>query len=120
MRAAQALYEGIRIKGEGQVGLITYMRTDSVIMSKDAIEEIRNYVVKKLGTEYIPTEPRIYKSKAKNAQEAHECIRPTNINLSPQKIKQLLNADEYKLYEIALSAMLRIPVFGSTFFLDLK
>ena len=99
MRTAQKLYEGIEINGE-PTGLITYMRTDSVLMSKDAIEEIRGFVSKKLGNEYIPAEPRIYKSKAKNAQEAHECIRPTNIRLSPEELKKYLNSDEYKLYEI--------------------
>ena len=99
MRTAQKLYEGIEINGE-PTGLITYMRTDSVLMSKDAIEEIRGFVSEKLGNEYIPAEPRIYKSKAKNAQEAHECIRPTNIRLSPEELKKYLNSDEYKLYEI--------------------
>ena len=99
MRTAQKLYEGIEINGE-PTGLITYMRTDSVLMSKDAIEEIRGFVSEKLGNEYIPTEPRIYKSKAKNAQEAHECIRPTNIRLSPEELIKYLNSDEFKLYEI--------------------
>lgn len=99
MRLAQRLYEGIEINGE-PTGLITYMRTDSVVMSSEAINEVRRYIGKNIGKEYVPEQPRIYKSKAKNAQEAHECIRPTNINFSPQKIKQLLNADEYKLYEI--------------------
>ena len=79
MRTAQKLYEGTEINGE-PTGLITYMRTDSVVMSKLAINEIRTFVENNLGKEYIPKEPRIYKSKAKNAQEAHECIRPTNIN----------------------------------------
>ena len=99
MRTAQKLYEGTEIDGE-TTGLITYMRTDSVIMSKDAIAEVRTYVIKKLGENYIPNEPRVYKSKAKNAQEAHECIRPTNINLDPSYLKKYLNVDEYKLYEI--------------------
>ena len=99
MRTAQKLYEGKEIEGE-PTGLITYMRTDSVIMSKNAIEEVRSYVLEKLGKEYIPTELRIYKSKAKNAQEAHECIRPTNINLTPGNLKKYLSSDEYKLYEI--------------------
>ena len=99
MRTAQKLYEGKEIEGE-PTGLITYMRTDSVIMSKDTIKEIRSYVLEKLGKEYIPSELRIYKSKAKNAQEAHECIRPTNIMLTPGKLKKYLSSDEYKLYEI--------------------
>ena len=99
MRTAQKLYEGTEIDGE-PTGLITYMRTDSVTMSKQAISEIRLYVENNLGKDYLPSEPRIYKSKAKNAQEAHECVRPTNVSLSPDKLKKILNADEYKLYEI--------------------
>ena len=99
MRTAQKLYEGTEIDGE-PTGLITYMRTDSVMMSKVAITEVREYVEKNLGIEFLPNEARIYKSKAKNAQEAHECIRPTNINLTPEKIKKILNNDEFKLYEI--------------------
>ena len=99
MRTAQKLYEGTEIEGE-PTGLITYMRTDSVIMSNAAIGEVREYIKENIGKEYLPFEPRIYKSKSKNAQEAHECIRPTNISLFPDKIKKLLNADEFKLYEI--------------------
>jgi len=99
MRTAQKLYEGLEIDGE-PTGLITYMRTDSVIMSKTAISEVRSYVEENIGKEYLPKDPRIYKSKTKNAQEAHECVRPTNINLSPEKIKKYLNQDEFKLYEI--------------------
>ena len=72
------------------------MRTDSVTMSKDAIREVRSFVLEKLGNEYIPAEPRIYKSKAKNAQEAHECIRPTNIKLSPDFMK-LFGKEQYLL-----------------------
>jgi len=99
MRTAQKLYEGTDIEGE-PTGLITYMRTDSVMMSKDFITEIREYIRNELGEDYIPNEPRIYKSKAKNAQEAHECIRPTSVKLTPKIIKKFLNTDEYKLYEI--------------------
>ena len=99
MRTAQRLYEGIEIDGE-PIGLITYMRTDSVIMSKTAISEVRSYVEENIGKVYLPKEPRIYKSKTKNAQEAHECVRPTNISLSPEKIKKYLIQDEFKLYEI--------------------
>jgi DNA topoisomerase-1 len=99
MRTAQKLYEGIEIDGE-PTGLITYMRTDSVIMSKTAISDVRSYVEENIGKEYLPKEPRFFKSKTKNAQEAHECVRPTNISLSPEKIKKYLNQDEFKLYEI--------------------
>ena len=99
MRAAQKLYEGTEIKGE-TTGLITYMRTDSVIMSNYAISQIRNFVTDNYGSNYLPDKPRVYKSKAKNAQEAHECIRPTNINLTPKDIKQYITNEEFKLYEI--------------------
>ncbi len=99
MRTAQKLYEGIELNEE-PIGLITYMRTDSVIMSSNAVKEVRLYVEENIGKNYLPTEPRIYKSKVKNAQEAHECIRPTNIDLTPDKLKNNLNTDEFKLYEI--------------------
>ena len=99
MRTAQKLYEGTEIKGE-TTGLITYMRTDSVVMSNDAINQIRNFVTDNYGPNYLPEKPRIYKSKAKNAQEAHECIRPTNINQTPKDIKQYITNEEFKLYEI--------------------
>ena len=99
MRTAQKLYEGTEIDGE-PTGLITYMRTDSVMMSKDAITEIRDFVLNKMGNDYLPSEPRVYKSKAKNAQEAHECIRPTSVKLTPEKLKKYLSTDEFKLYEL--------------------
>ena len=114
MRTAQKLYEGSEIEGE-PTGLITYMRTDSVVMSTPAINEIRSYVISNIGKEFIPKDPRVYKSKAKNAQEAHECIRPTNIELTPIKIKKYLNSDEYKLYEIiwqrAVSSQMTNAIF---------
>ena len=99
MRTAQKLYEGTEIDGE-TTGLITYMRTDSVVMSNEAINQVRNFVGENYGNEYLPETPRVYKSKAKNAQEAHECIRPTNVNLTPKNIKQYITGEEYKLYEI--------------------
>ena len=99
MRTAQKLYEGTEIDGE-TTGLITYMRTDSVVMSKEAVNQIRNFVGENYGKEYLPDVPRVYKSKAKNAQEAHECIRPTNVNLTPKNIKQYITGEEHKLYEI--------------------
>jgi len=99
MRTAQRLYEGTDIKGE-TTGLITYMRTDSVVMSKEAINQVRGFVTDNYGANYLPDAPRVYKSKAKNAQEAHECIRPTNIYLTPKDIKQYITLEEYKLYEI--------------------
>ena len=99
MRTAQKLYEGTEIDGE-TTGLITYMRTDSVVMSNEAINQVRSFVGENYGNEYLPDVPRVYKSKAKNAQEAHECIRPTNVNLTPKNIKQYITGEEYKLYEI--------------------
>jgi len=118
MRTAQKLYEGTEIDGE-PTGLITYMRTDSVMMSKNAIAEIRDYVLSELGKDYLPNEPRIYKSKAKNAQEAHECIRPTSIKLTPQILKKYLNIDEFKLYEIiwqrAISSQMSSAIIDQVF-----
>ncbi|MBG76758.1 MAG: DNA topoisomerase 1 [Alphaproteobacteria bacterium MarineAlpha5_Bin12] len=99
MRTAQRLYEGIEIDGD-TVGLITYMRTDSIIMSKTAIDEIREYIKTNFGDSYLPEHSRIYKSKAKNAQEAHECVRPTSILRKPDEIKKSLREDEFKLYDL--------------------
>ncbi len=99
MRIAQQLYEGIDI-GEGTVGLISYMRTDSVNLATVALEEIRQEIAKRYGNEFIPTEPHLYKTKAKNAQEAHEAIRPTSAALYPDDIKPFLSVDQYKLYSL--------------------
>jgi len=99
MRTAQKLYEGIDI-GAGQVGLITYMRTDSVSLSNDALNDIRTLISQKYGTEALPPEPRFYKTKAKNAQEAHEAIRPTSAMNDPEQIKAHLGNDEYRLYAL--------------------
>lgn len=101
MRIAQQLYEGIELEGaEGAVGLITYMRTDSVTVSKDAQEEARTYVVDKYGDEYVPDTPPVYKTRAKSAQEAHEAIRPTGVMRSPKRIKTHLSRDQYRLYTL--------------------
>ncbi|MEZ5446225.1 MAG: DNA topoisomerase I [Gammaproteobacteria bacterium] len=99
MRAAQQLYEGVDI-GTESVGLITYMRTDSVNLAREAIDEIRGYVAKKFGADHIPESPRVYKTNSKNAQEAHEAIRPTSVLRTPESIKQYLSSDQYKLYEL--------------------
>ncbi len=99
MRVAQQLYEGIDV-GEGATGLITYMRTDSVNLANEAIEEIRDLIEKRYGIEALPKEPRLYKTKAKNAQEAHEAIRPTVAHALPDSIKQALTPDQYKLYNL--------------------
>ncbi|MBP7190448.1 MAG: type I DNA topoisomerase [Rickettsiaceae bacterium] len=99
MQIAQKLYEGIELNGE-QVGLITYMRTDGVSISEDAIKDTREYIKSAIGEDYLPESAKIYKSKAKNAQEAHEAIRPTNVNLSPEKLKSSLESDFFKLYDL--------------------
>ena len=99
MRTAQRLYEGIDI-GSGQEGLISYMRTDSVTLSNDALNDIRSLIVQKFGESNLPEEPRLYKTKAKNAQEAHEAIRPTSAMNEPERIKSHLGDDEYRLYSL--------------------
>jgi len=99
MRIAQQLYEGIDI-GDGAVGLITYMRTDSVTLAEEAIQEIRKFVVDRYGHGKIPPHARHYKTTSKNAQEAHEAIRPTSVYRTPQEIKSKLHHDQFKLYEL--------------------
>ena len=99
MRTAQRLYEGIDLGGE-TVGLITYMRTDSVIMSQEAIHANRALIGQLYGPEYVPEQPNVYKSKARNAQEAHEAIRPTDAKLRPQDVASRLDDDQRRLYEL--------------------
>lgn len=99
MQVAQKLYEGIEVDGE-TVGLITYMRTDGTQLSNDAVNSARNYIKNKYGADYLPKSSRIYKTKAKNAQEAHEAIRPTNFDFSPDKIKSNLSREQFALYEL--------------------
>ncbi|MBX9705748.1 MAG: topoisomerase DNA-binding C4 zinc finger domain-containing protein, partial [Gammaproteobacteria bacterium] len=99
MRTAQQLYEGIEI-GMGSVGLITYMRTDSVNLANEALEDIRDFINKRYGKENLPAEPNVYKTKAKNAQEAHEAIRPTEAHRTPESIKEYLSPEQYKLYNL--------------------
>ena len=115
MYVAQRLYEGIELP-EGTMGLITYMRTDSFRISKDAQESIRKFIKDKYGDEYLPAKPNIFKSK-KGAQEAHEAIRPTDINKTPESIKNYLKPDEYKLYKLiwerALGSQFEDAVFDS-------
>ncbi|WP_414901019.1 type I DNA topoisomerase [Rhizobium cremeum] len=99
MQVAQKLYEGIDIGGE-TVGLITYMRTDGVQMAPEAIDAARAAVAEQFGARYIPDKPRFYSTKAKNAQEAHEAIRPTDFNRSPDQVRRFLDADQLKLYDL--------------------
>ena len=99
MRIAQQLYEGIDIGGQ-TIGLITYMRTDSVTLAQEALEEIRSYITAKFAPEYLPKTSPVYKSKAKNAQEAHEAIRPTSIARTPDDVQEFLTIDQARLYEM--------------------
>ena len=99
MRTAQTLYEGIETD-EGTVGLITYMRTDSVSLANEAVTEIRELIAERYGKANVPEEVRVYKTKAKNAQEAHEGIRPTSVVRTPESLKDRLDADQFKLYSL--------------------
>ncbi len=99
MMIAQQLYEGIELGEEGSVGLITYMRTDSTRIADEALLAVREYIVDAYGLEYLPQQPRIYKTK-KSAQDAHEAIRPTSMKREPRKIKKYLTAEQFKLYEL--------------------
>ena len=99
MRIAQQLYEGIDL-GSGPVGLITYMRTDSVVLASEAVDEIRNLIQDRYGKDTLPKEPRVFKTKSKNAQEAHEAVRPTSALRLPEDVKDHLTADQFKLYDL--------------------
>jgi len=100
MRVAQKLYEGVAIGDEGTVGLISYMRTDSVNLSVDAVKEIRDVIARDFGTGAVPDKPNEYKSKSKNAQEAHEAIRPTSALRTPASVAKYLDDDGRRLYEL--------------------
>jgi len=117
MKIAQQLYEGLALGEEGNVGLITYMRTDAVRVSKESIEEARNYISNKYGKEYLPDTPNRFKSR-KTAQEAHEAIRPTLPLREPESIKQYLTQDQYKLYTLIwnrfISSQMKPAVYSIT------
>ncbi len=99
MRAAQTLYEGVDIAGHGTMGLITYMRTDSLRISDEAKKAAADYILSAYGESYLPPTPRVYKTK-KNAQDAHEAIRPSMPELTPEQVKSSLTTDQYKLYRL--------------------
>lgn len=104
MRLAQQLYEGVEIEGaDGRTGLITYMRTDSVTVSKEAQAQARKYIGDRFGKNYMPPQPPIYKTRSKTAQEAHEAVRPTSVFRDPKTIKASLSRDLFKLYELIWS-----------------
>ena len=115
MQIAQKLYQGIEIEGE-TVGLITYMRTDGTNLSVDAVKSFRDYIKSDLGKEYLPENPLNYSGKkAKNAQEAHEAIRPTEINRTPSSIKKYLSTDQAKLYDLIWSRALSSQMESAKF-----
>ncbi|WAC62768.1 DNA topoisomerase I [Pseudoxanthomonas sp. SL93] len=100
MQVAQKLYEGVTIGEEGTVGLISYMRTDSVSLSAEAVAEIRDVIARDFGTQAVPDKPNVYVTKSKNAQEAHEAVRPTSALRTPSQVSRYLTDDERKLYEL--------------------
>src|SRR5690348_14644864 len=99
MALAQRLYEGVELGAEGSIGLITYMRTDSVHVSNDALVQVRELIPERFGTSYLPEKPNFYKSK-KDAQEAHEAIRPTDVTKTPEDVRKYLDDDVFKLYQL--------------------
>lgn len=99
MKAAQELYEGVEVKGQGSMGLITYMRTDSLRISEDAIKDASDYIRNRWGEKYLPPKARHFKSRA-NAQDGHEAIRPASIAITPDQVKDSLTGDQYKLYKL--------------------
>jgi DNA topoisomerase-1 len=117
MQVAQGLYEGVSINGETK-GLITYMRTDSISISNEGINDIRKYIEKDLGIKYLPEKPIFYASKQKNAQEAHEAIRPTDASITPEKAKKFLKDEQFKLYDLiwrrAVASQIENAVFEAT------
>ncbi len=115
MQIAQKLYQGIEMEGE-TIGLITYMRTDGTNLSKDAVTSFRNYIQKEIGNEYLPKDVLNYSGKkAKNAQEAHEAIRPTDIIRTPESVKKYLSADQNKLYDLIWSRALSSQMESAKF-----
>ncbi|MBV9790012.1 MAG: type I DNA topoisomerase [Chloroflexi bacterium] len=118
MMVAQQLYEGVDVGNEGTVGLITYMRTDSLSVSQLAQNEARALIAKKYGEEYVPAKPNVYKTRTKGAQEAHEAIRPTGVQREPANLRTVLNRDQYRLYELIwkrfVASQMAAAIFDST------
>ncbi len=100
MRVAQSLYEGVDLNGEGPVGLITYMRTDSTNLSREALETVRGFIQESYGQAYVPQKPNFYGKRQARAQEAHEAIRPTDPRRTPASVRNALSTDQYRLYEL--------------------
>ncbi len=100
MRTAQSLYEGVKLGDQGAVGLITYMRTDSTNVAKEAQAQARDFIAQRYGESFLPKKPPIYRTKARSAQEAHEAIRPTSVFRTPESLKPYLSSDQYRLYKL--------------------
>ena len=115
MAVAQQLYEGLSLGKEGSTGLITYMRTDSTHVAPSAVAETREYIQKSFGADYLPSSPRVYTRKVKGAQEAHEAIRPTSTNRSPQSVRRSLNSDQFRLYELIWQRMVASQMADALF-----
>lgn len=115
MRVAQDLYEGLSVGDEGQVGLITYMRTDSTRVAESAIQETREFIAEKFGSEFVPAKPRVFTKKAAGAQEAHEAIRPTRVQREPGAIRQYLTNDQAKLYKLIWDRMVASQMANGQF-----
>ena len=123
MAVAQQLYEGLSIGEEGSVGLITYMRTDSVRVAPSALNETRAFIKEKYGDKFLPPKPRIFTKKAKGAQEAHEAIRPTSVRREPASIKHHLTRDQFRLYELIWKRMVAsqmLPTILDTTSVDIE
>lgn len=119
MRAAQDLYEGVELGGEGAGGLITYMRTDSTRVASGALDAVREYILKHYGKAYLPDKPHMYKGrKNQRAQDAHEAIRPTDVTRRPQDVKRHLSADQFKLYQLIwkrfVASQMKAAVYDTT------
>jgi len=118
MVIAQQLYEGLPLGDEGNTGLITYMRTDSTHVSKQVLEETREYIAREFGSKYLPAHTRVFSTAVKGAQEAHEAIRPTSILRRPETVKQYLNPGQYKLYQLIwqrmVASQMAVAIFENT------
>lgn len=114
MLCAQQLYEGVEIPGKGSIGLITYMRTDSVRISEEAQNNARQYIINAFGEDFVPAKPNVYKGR-NGAQDAHEAIRPTNIELTPEMLKKDLEAGQYKIYKLIYERFLASQMSDAVF-----
>lgn len=112
---AQELYEGVEVKGEGKIALITYIRTDSTRVSTDAQNACRDFIAQKYGKDYVPEKPNIYVSK-KNAQDAHEAIRPISMQITPEKVKDSLTKDNYRLYKLIYERFIASQMIEAEYF----